>query len=440
MADIRTLKLNLLADTANFRKGLNGARKASDTFAGRVGLSLNKATIAFAAVTGAAYGLVRVGQQLVDAAAEDAASQAKLRKSLQNTTNATDAQIKSVEKYISTQQRATGFSDTQLRASLARLTNSTKDVTKAQDLLRLAMDTSRGTGKDLETVTQAIGKAYDGNLGALKRLGVPLDANIVKTKDSAAALKTLADLYQGQASVYAETFAGKIAILNESMGELRESFGAKIIDKLNGILPYIQRVIDVLAGNADTSLSNKVKALRDGLDGRGKGGADNLAYSLQAVAESFSKLIKALTGDDAGDANAQLNNIANAFQRLANGINAIADAYARLDRFTKSKGYQKFLDIVFGPKVITPPLPTSKRAIGGPVSANMPYLVGERGPEIFTPNGSGGGRITPSGAMGGVTIIMNGIVDGESARRSIERVIQQSSRRSGAVNWSPVLT
>jgi hypothetical protein len=29
---------------------------------------------------------------------------------------------------------------------------------------------------------------------------------------------------------------------------------------------------------------------------------------------------------------------------------------------------------------------------------------------------------------------MNGVVDGESARRSIEKVMQTSSRRTGAVN------
>lgn len=39
-------------------------------------------------------------------------------------------------------------------------------------------------------------------------------------------------------------------------------------------------------------------------------------------------------------------------------------------------------------------------ATGGPVHGGTPILVGERGPEIFTPPG-GGGMITPNGAMGG---------------------------------------
>ena len=39
------------------------------------------------------------------------------------------------------------------------------------------------------------------------------------------------------------------------------------------------------------------------------------------------------------------------------------------------------------------------RAAGGPVSAGSTYLVGEQGPELFVPSGSG--TIIPNGAMGG---------------------------------------
>lgn len=42
------------------------------------------------------------------------------------------------------------------------------------------------------------------------------------------------------------------------------------------------------------------------------------------------------------------------------------------------------------------------RASGGPVSAGTTYLVGERGPELFTPQTSG--AIVPNHAMGGITI------------------------------------
>ena len=40
-----------------------------------------------------------------------------------------------------------------------------------------------------------------------------------------------------------------------------------------------------------------------------------------------------------------------------------------------------------------------KRAVGGPVSKNKPYVVGEHGPELFVPHG--GGKVVPNNQLGG---------------------------------------
>lgn len=55
------------------------------------------------------------------------------------------------------------------------------------------------------------------------------------------------------------------------------------------------------------------------------------------------------------------------------------------------------------------------RARGGPVTANRPYIVGERGPELFTPSGSG--SITPNhrmdvGGGGSVNVVNNFSISG----------------------------
>jgi hypothetical protein len=68
------------------------------------------------------------------------------------------------------------------------------------------------------------------------------------------------------------------------------------------------------------------------------------------------------------------------------------------------------------------------RALGGPVSPGGSYLVGERGPELFTPSSSG--NITPNGAMGGNTITVN--VNGGDPN-SIVRALQDYVRQSGPV-------
>ena len=68
------------------------------------------------------------------------------------------------------------------------------------------------------------------------------------------------------------------------------------------------------------------------------------------------------------------------------------------------------------------------RASGGPVMGGGTYLVGERGPELFTPGTSG--SITPNSAMGGANITVN--VNGGDPN-AIVRALQQYVRQSGPV-------
>jgi hypothetical protein len=182
MAKERNLKLNLLTDTSKFNAGM----KSAQTNVGGLDKSVQKATkaaaAAFAALAvSAGYAAIKIGKDSVDAAIKDQASQVKLAKALQNTTKANDAQIKSVEEYITKQQLSLGISDNQLRPAFANLARATEDLTKSQELTNLAVDISAATGSDLETVSLALGKAYNGNFGALTKLGIPLDENIKKT-------------------------------------------------------------------------------------------------------------------------------------------------------------------------------------------------------------------------------------------------------------------
>ena len=69
-----------------------------------------------------------------------------------------------------------------------------------------------------------------------------------------------------------------------------------------------------------------------------------------------------------------------------------------------------------------------RRAMGGPVMGGGSYIVGEKGPELFTPTSSG--NITPNSAMGGANITVN--VNGGDPN-SIVRALQNYVRQSGPV-------
>jgi hypothetical protein len=77
------------------------------------------------------------------------------------------------------------------------------------------------------------------------------------------------------------------------------------------------------------------------------------------------------------------------------------------------------------------------KAAGGPVRSGTSYLVGENGPELFTPNASG--MITPNNRLGGgnTTINLNvtGAIDPEGTARSIINVLNNSFYRgTGGAN------
>jgi hypothetical protein len=62
------------------------------------------------------------------------------------------------------------------------------------------------------------------------------------------------------------------------------------------------------------------------------------------------------------------------------------------------------------------------RASGGPVSAGVPYLVGERGPELFVPRAPG--RIARGGGGGGTAVTVNvyGAADAPQVRKSAGQI------------------
>jgi len=425
MADVRTLKLNLLADVDQFGRSLAQADNDAKGFAGGLKKYGKIAAAAFvvAGAAAAAYA-VKIGIDGVKAAVEDEASQKQLAEALKNTTNATDAQIKSTEAYITKQQLAFGVADTKLRPALANLARATGDVSKAQELTNLAMDISASTGRDLETVSLTLAKAYSGNIGALTKLGIPLDENIKKTKDFNVVQDELVRLFGGAAKANTETYAGQLAIVTERVGELKESIGVALLPTMKTLLEEVNKVAKGFSGEDPEGLSNRARELAGNFEGDG---AFSLGGALRAVTDAFSNLFSTVTDGGPGAAS-MMERIAASLETVANAINAISNAYQAA--LPALRFIQNPLNINL-PEAGFTPRPEA-RAAGGSVMGGQAYRVGEFGPELFVPSGSGSIRSDKGGQ--GVTIIMNGVIDGESARRSIERLLQDSSRRTGAIN------
>lgn len=253
MAQSRTLKLALLADIANFSTNMDSAGKKSQTLGDQFEAFGKKAALAFAAA-GAAIGAY--AKKAIENAAADEKAQRNLALTIENTTAATAAQVRGVEAYISKTSLAIGITDDELRPAFGRLVRSTKDVEDAQKLLNLALDVSAATGKPLEAVANALGKAYDGNLNALGRLGLGIDASILKSKDFDLVFNTLTNTFGGFAANEALSTENAFARIKIASDEVQEQIGTALLPVveqlttfiLEDVVPIVQQFVNGLTG------------------------------------------------------------------------------------------------------------------------------------------------------------------------------------------------
>jgi hypothetical protein len=284
----RTLKLSILADVDDLKKKLGEADKAVETNASKISEFGKKAAAAFAVAAAAAvaYG-TKLAIDGVKAAIEDEQAQLRLAAALKSATGATEDQIAATEAYILKTSLATGVADDKLRPAFQRLAVSTKDVNEAQKLLNLSLDIAAGSGKDLETVANALGKAQDGNATALGRLGLGLSKAELSTLSFTEVQQKLSDLYGGAAAANAETFQGKIDRLKVGFDEAKESLGF-------ALLPAVEDFIGFLNNTGIPTLNAFIAGLT---------GDQGLSASLQQSqkgAETFGKAINAVAGIIAG--------------------------------------------------------------------------------------------------------------------------------------------
>ena len=240
MAQSRTLTLSLAADIDNLQKGLNKADKEIQGFGDKANDFGKKIGAAFAVATAAAAAYAtKLAIDGVKSAIEDEQAQLRLADALRTATGATDGQIQATEDYISKTSLAVGIADDDLRPAFQRLSVATGNVTKSQSLLNLAIDISKGTGKDLGQVTEALSKAYGGQDTQLARLGIGITAAQAKTMSFKDETQLLTDLYGGAASRNAETFQGRIDRLKVGFDEAKETVGAALLPIIEKLIGYI---------------------------------------------------------------------------------------------------------------------------------------------------------------------------------------------------------
>jgi hypothetical protein len=442
VAQSRTLKLSILADVDQLKKSLNSANADVENSSSKLGEFSKKAGLAFAAAAAAAGAYaVKLAVDGVKAAIEDEAAQIRLATALKNATGATNEMIASVEKQILKTSLATGVADDQLRPALSRLALSTGDVTKAQDLLNLALDISQATGKGLDSVANSLGKAYDGNTAALGRLGIGLSAAELKAMSFDEVQTKLSDLFGGAAQANAETFAGRLQILKVTFEEAKESLGARL-------LPIIQQLVEFIVNKVVPALgrfADFFKPITKAIDDNKESFILFIEFIqtyvvpvLVTVLGGALQTVGKIAGAVVGVIGSVIKVINTLIQGTIDGINFLIKAYNAVNLGlpdlkpvssggVKTGGTFSSISGVLGssissPNVNTTPIPTiTIPTISSAVVANVAKTAVTS--KAVTSNVSG------SGAGSTINLTVNGAIDSEGTARTIVNTLNNSFYR-----------
>ena len=397
-------------------KGLKEAEKGFKDLEGaqaKAKYALGKANkYAAVALAGLTAGLA----DAVKGAMEDEQAQTLLARQLQKTTGATNAQVKSVEAYITKQGQLKGVTDDELRPALAGLVRATKDIGEAQKATNLAMDVAAAKGLSLETVTKAMEKAYGGNMGALAKLSPELKQMIKDGASMEEVMAAMADTFGGAATDSANTAAGSMKRLGVALGEAKEGVGAALLPILEKALPVLQKFANWAQANPTlvTGVAVAFGVLAASIM------AVNLAMALNpavlitagiialgvALVVAYKKFdtFRAVVQSVANGVAGYFEFLANAYIKMINlvikGINLIKPgkdigtigqvSFGRLGGDSSNGGANPA------------GLDYKAMATGGVVTSPTFALIGEAGPEAVIPLDKMGGM------GGGVTINVNG--------------------------------
>ena len=378
----------------------------------KAGFALKKAMVPAIAVLG---GLAAGLGLATKAAVEDQKAQDLLANQLRTSAMATDDVIKQNESFITSMSMAKAVADDELRPAMANLVRSTGSVEVAQGLMSTALDIAAATGKDLETVTLALGKAANGQTAALTKL----DPSLKGVIDSSSSLEEITDAlsvsFGGAADVAAQSYEGRMKSLSIAMSETKESIGA-------ALLPALEQLLQVLQPLAVFAQENtKVFLILIGVIG---------AVATAVVAANVAMKIYQATLIATKLATIALNAVtsANPFVLVAAAIIALTAAmvYLEIKFSAMSRAFDMFGNSIM---VVTGPLGVligmfrklvdlkdsfgsfdigginiPGFADGGIVTRPTLAMVGEKGPEAIIPLGKGiGGAGITVNVTGGIS-------------------------------------
>jgi hypothetical protein len=406
-----------------------------ETVGEKAQFAIKKAAIPAAAALG---GLAIALGDATKAAMEDQQEQVALALTLQNVTGAGAAQTAQVEKQISAMSRASGVADTDYRKALEALVRGTKDVGIAMNDMNLVMDISTATGMDSASVADALAKAYQGNFKALRSLSPEMSTMIKEGASLNEVMDVLGGTFGGATAKSAETAAGKMKILKNSIGETKESIGAALLPVLEAVLPVLNKFAAWAQENpkAFLAIAAAIGAVAAAIV------VTNIAMALNPfalIAAGIALLVVALVAAYnkfewfRDGIKLIVNTITGFFEGMVNAavtaVNLIIKAYNSIPILPNIPEAPKLTIPSLGAGQAARPaagrLGVPRMAEGGIVTAPTLALIGEAGPEAVVP-------LDRMATGGGVTInVTGGLSTSAEIGESVVNALRAYSRSAG---------
>jgi hypothetical protein len=460
MAEIRTLKLNLLADVSEFSRGLESSQKKLKRFGKSVDQSFKKTAILAAGLGAAAFKFVEAGEASATANARILQINESMGLFGDQAKGVTDRLVKLAEATALN----TGVDQNAIKLTQAKLLTF-KELAATADQVGGAFDRATMAAIDMaaagfgeaESNAVQLGKALNDpikGITALTRSGITFTAEekklietLVNSGKTLEAQDMILKAIETQIGGTAEATANASDKMRIGFKLVSEQIGTALLPLFEELVSFLQTsVIPQMAGLSDfiNRNSEAIKIFAIALVGivATLGTLSLVIKAVNIVMTTFNAIVKIATIIQAGfNLILSLNPIGLlviAVAALAAGfvlayqkiepfrdlIDSIIQRIKDLGNAIKNSAVGKSLTGIFNS--------VAGRAAGGSVMGGQAYRVGEFGSELFVPSGSG--SIRPDKGGGGNTFIFNGVIDGESARRSIEKLLQSSARRTGAIN------
>lgn len=209
--NVADLLVSLGLDAKKFTGGIDKADSRMKKFKGRLKNIAKGAGVAVAA------GVAIAAKEATEAENVTMRMIATL-KTLDGATVATAEQFK---KTASELQKVTTFGDDEIVNGMTDLLLITQDYNDTIKLTATMLDMAAGSGLDLKTSAQLLGRVYKGDTGMLKRYGIVLDEGATSME----ALDAISKRFAGQAASRTKTTSGGMKQITNDVSDFGEAVG-----------------------------------------------------------------------------------------------------------------------------------------------------------------------------------------------------------------------